>query len=401
MKVAHFVEQGAVVGGVERYLADFLAADSPGLSHCVVLSEGTRCEFAGRWPASTLHWSAETGQRPPAVADLAAALAALEAVCLMHYPPSRRTLEAARLAAVPMAVFCHDHRWWCASGSRYHGRTRTICAIRGSTGACALRYHALRCGGLRPGPMVHGLARAAAGRAALAHAGAVLAASRFMADEAALHGAPPARTRVVPLPTALAGRPPAPAPSGAAPTVLFASRLTPEKGVATLLEAFARMRAGAVLEVAGAGIAAARTARAVAGHPRADRIRLLGHLEDTAMHEAYARAAVVVVPSLWPEPFGLVGIEALALGRPVVATGVGGTAEWARAELGVATVPPGRAVELAAALDGVLGDPGWAARARDAGAPWVRARHSPAAHAAALREAVAALSPRGGRGDSA
>jgi glycosyltransferase involved in cell wall biosynthesis len=212
-----------------------------------------------------------------------------------------------------------------------------------------------------------------------------------MATEAALHGAAPSRTHVAPLPSAYAARPPAPPPSLSPPTVLFASRLTPEKGVWTLLEAFGLMRTPAGLELAGAGIAAPAVARATAAHRCADRIRLLGHLEGAAMREAYARAAVVAVPSLWPEPFGLVGVEALASGRPVVTTGVGGITDWAQAELGVAVVAPGSAAALAAALDRVLAEPVWAARARDAGASWVQEHHSAAAHAARLREVLAPL----------
>ena len=396
MKLAHFVEQGAVVGGVERYLADLLAADPAGFDHHVVLGQGDRCDFAGRWPVTKLPWSAEGRSRPPAEAELTRALGALDAVCLMHYPPSPGTLVAAQRAGVPVAVFCHDHRWWCASGSRYHRRLNRICTIRGSTSACALRYHALRCGGLRPGPLVRGFARATAGRQALARAGAILTASRFMAAEAALHGAAVAHTHVAPLPTAFAGQVlPAP-PAGSATTVLFASRLTPEKGVATLLEAFALMRGAIALELAGTGISAAATARTVAAHPRADRIRLLGHLENREMRDAYARASVVVVPSLWPEPFGLVGVEALAAGRPVVTTGVGGTAEWARADLGVLVTPPGRPAELAAALDRVVADPTWEERAREAGSRWVREHHSASAHVARLREVLAPLAA--GRG---
>ena len=391
MKLMHFALDGAIVGGVERYLADLLGSNAAGLEHAVVLEAGSRCEFAGRWPVTTAPWSAGATGHAADAARLEQALSTSDAVCLFHYPPSEAALTAARRAGAPVALFCHDHRWWCASASRYHALTRHVCTIHASTVACAVRYHALRCGGLAPGRLVRGLARAAAGRAALARADAVLAASAFMAAEARTHGAPPDRTHVVPLPTACTGTPPAaPRQSGSAPVVLFASRLTPEKGVATLLDAFALMRQPARLELAGTGIAAPWAARAAATHPRAADIKLLGFLERHAMDAALARAAVVAVPSLWPEPFGLVGIEALAAGRPVAATGVGGTADWARADLGVLVVPPGRPAALAEALDRAVTDPTWTERARTAGARWVRERHSIAAHVARLTDVLAA-----------
>jgi glycosyltransferase involved in cell wall biosynthesis len=241
--------------------------------------------------------------------------------------------------------------------------------------------------------MLHGLSRAAAGRRALVIADAVLTASTFMSDEAALHGADPARTRLVPLAIHLDKTPPAPPRADGPPVILFASRLTPEKGTALLLDAFAQMRRAATLELAGSGIAARATTRAVAAHPARERIRLLGHLDAAAMRAAYERASAVVVPSLWPEPFGMVGIEALAAGRPVVTTGVGGMADWARVDLGVLVVSPGHATALAAALDRVLSDPAWTARARTGGPPWVRTRHSIAAHTARLLEVLAPPAP--------
>ena len=47
------------------------------------------------------------------------------------------------------------------------------------------------------------------------------------------------------------------------------------------------------------------------------------------------------MPSLWPEPFGLVGIEALAAGRPVVASATGGIGDWLEDGVGGLMVPPG------------------------------------------------------------
>jgi glycosyltransferase involved in cell wall biosynthesis len=383
MKLAHFVLDGAVVGGVERYLAALLASTEPGLDHRVVLDHAGPCDFAGRWPVTALAWSAEGRGRRAGVREAAKALAGIGEICLFHYPPSDATLAAAFGSGLRVAVFCHDHRWWCASASRYYARTHAICDIQASTGACAIRYHALHCGGLRLGPMMRGLSRAATGRRALAVADAVLTASSFMGAEAALHGANPARTHLTPLPIRFEALPPPPS-TEQPPVILFASRLTPEKGVRLLLDAFARMGVTAKLELAGSGIAARATERAVAAHPGRERIRLLGHLDDAGMRAAYARASVVVVPSLWPEPFGLVGIEALAAGRPVVTTGVGGMADWARVDLGVLVVSPGHATALAEALDRALSDPAWTVRARTDGAPWVRTRHSAAAHAARL-----------------
>jgi glycosyltransferase involved in cell wall biosynthesis len=85
------------------------------------------------------------------------------------------------------------------------------------------------------------------------------------------------------------------------------------------------------------------------------------------LDRAYERAQIVVVPSHWPEPFGLVGIEAMARGRPVVATATGGIPEWlADGETGI-LVEPGDAGALTRALAGLRGDPGRCARMGERG----------------------------------
>ena len=381
-RLVHFACSGAIAGGVEHYLATLLATPGP-FEHAVVFEEGDACRFAGAWPAQRSGWStdrpADDRPDPGRLPD---------GVAVFHFPPSAATLDRLARDRRPAVLFCHDHRWWCPSGSRYHLRPERACAIRASGLACGVRYHALHCGSLRPAAVFHGFRRAEAGRRALADATLVLTASTYMRDEAIRHGASVERTYSVPLPVAATVA--ASVPPGA-PVVLFASRLTPEKGPALLLEAFAQMREPARLVMAGTGISASAIASAVARHPRRTDIELTGALDPDAVRSRMRAATVVVVPSVWPEPFGLVGLEALAEGRPVVACASGGIADWARPELGGITVPPGRADLLAAALDRVLREPAVGQRALASGPGWVAAHHAPAVHLEHLRSALAAV----------
>jgi glycosyltransferase involved in cell wall biosynthesis len=69
------------------------------------------------------------------------------------------------------------------------------------------------------------------------------------------------------------------------------------------------------------------------------------------------QAWVVAIPSVWPEPFGLVGLEAGALGVPAVATSGGGIAEWLRhGTNGIAVSSPASSRSFGNALASVLGD---------------------------------------------
>ena len=98
---------------------------------------------------------------------------------------------------------------------------------------------------------------------------------------------------------------------------------------------------------------------------------------------------MVVVPSLWPEPFGLVGIEALAAGRPVVASATGGIEDWLDDGVSGVCVKPGDARELARALDALLADPDRRRAMGEAGKLAVQSRFSPESHVLALLDAYA------------
>jgi glycosyltransferase involved in cell wall biosynthesis len=99
-----------------------------------------------------------------------------------------------------------------------------------------------------------------------------------------------------------------------------------------------------------------------------------------------ANASVVVVPSLWPEPFGLVGIEALAAGRPAVGSSTGGIGDWLEHGVSGLCVAPGDAPALARALNELLADPDRQRVMGIAGREAVAQRFSPDRHLAALLE---------------
>lgn len=101
-----------------------------------------------------------------------------------------------------------------------------------------------------------------------------------------------------------------------------------------------------------------------------DRIEFIGEVDDPA--ELFASADLVVVPSKVPEPFGKVVVEAMALGRPVIATTPGGPAEVIRSGVDGLLVPAGDLVSLTAALRQLLSDPGYAARLGESAAQRAR-----------------------------
>ena len=224
------------------------------------------------------------------------------------------------------------------------------------------------------------------GRGVLPHAARVLAVS--MAERAQLHaaGIEAARMRVVPnpiderefaeMPDGRAFR--AAHGLGSAPVVVFLGKLSPRKGVDVLLRAFAQLpRPDARLVIAGndlgSGSSAMALARTLGVSGRLLRIGLLRGPDRLAVLGA---ADVVAYPSR-DEVFGLVPVEALMCGSPVIVCGDSGCGEVISRVGGGQIVPYGDPAALAAAVDHVLGDPdAWRARARAAA---VRARSAFAA----------------------
>jgi glycosyltransferase involved in cell wall biosynthesis len=141
--------------------------------------------------------------------------------------------------------------------------------------------------------------------------------------------------------------------------LLTAGRLDPRKGALTAVGALAQLP-GATLRVAGAGDDAhAQELLRRAGELGAGgRVELLGALDRIALHREYGDADAVLFPVTWEEPWGLVPLEAMGRGRPVVATGLGGSAEYLEDGANCLLVPPGDAHALAAAVQRLATDPG-------------------------------------------
>jgi glycosyltransferase involved in cell wall biosynthesis len=149
------------------------------------------------------------------------------------------------------------------------------------------------------------------------------------------------------------------------PTVVFAGRLERGKGAAVLLEAFVRVvreRPEARLVIAGDGSEATGLDRSIRALGLEARVARLGFVPHEQLTGRLAGAWVQAVPSLCPEPFGLVAAEAMMRGTAVIASDTGGLREVVKhGETGL-LVAPGDVGALADALARLLGDAALAER---------------------------------------
>lgn len=134
--------------------------------------------------------------------------------------------------------------------------------------------------------------------------------------------------------------------------LLYAGRIDPRKGIATAIEALAELPEPMRLDVVGSGdhahleeLRALAECLGVAG-----RTSFRENVDQDRLRDLYAEADALLFPVIWPEPWGLVPIEAMACGTPVVATGTGGSGEYLRDRSNCLRVQPGDAGELAAAV---------------------------------------------------
>ncbi|WP_051451235.1 glycosyltransferase family 4 protein [Actinospica robiniae] len=147
-------------------------------------------------------------------------------------------------------------------------------------------------------------------------------------------------------------------PVSGARRLVYVGRLERVKGVHHLLDAHRRVRRelpDATLAVVGDGRERARLEADAADLVADGAVRFLGWRDEAGVAEQLASASVVVLPSLWPENFPTVALEALQLGRALVGSRVGGIPELIGPDNG-ALVEPGDPAELARELTRLLGD---------------------------------------------
>jgi glycosyltransferase involved in cell wall biosynthesis len=169
------------------------------------------------------------------------------------------------------------------------------------------------------------------------------------------------------------------------PLVLFLGKVTPRKRLDVLVRGFARLAEdAATLVIAGNDMGGIETARAMARELGvADRVRFTGLLTGRSRLEALTDADLVVYPSEH-EIFGLVPLEAIVCGTPVIVAGDSGCAEVIRSTGGGDIVPVGDDAALAAAIERMLRAGVWWRHVTSRAAGVIRTRFGGAAVCAEL-----------------
>ncbi len=161
------------------------------------------------------------------------------------------------------------------------------------------------------------------------------------------------------------------------PYALFVGRISEQKGIFQLLDAARQLPEGVQLVLCASSPDTpellTRLQTAVSGRPQIRWVNAMLPVEEVV--QLYSHAAVFVCPSIY-EPFGIINLEAMACGTPVVASRVGGIPEVVQDGETGWLVEPGDPAALARALQAALADPARARRMGAAGRRRVEAHFS-------------------------
>lgn len=331
MRILHLTDRLNGRGGAYSHLAGVVAAQVE-RGHRVWLAGGTD-EDASHWPCPTrVVAGLDARTAAPARLDALAQELAPDIVHL-HTIVNPTVLEWA--AGRRALITVQDHRYFCPARGKW---TRDGFPCREPLGRASCASCFDDAGYFEE---VWGLTRA---RLDALKRVAVVVLSEYMRRELIAAGVEPQRVSVVP--PFVHGLDPRAEASGP-PCLLFAGRLSETKGV---MDAVAAWRGSALdLPLVMAGTGPLREEAAEAG------AQVLGWVEHARMAGLYRRAAAVLMPSRWQEPFGITGLEALTLGTPVVAWRSGGVEEWHSG--GDTLVPWGDVDALAQAARSAIGQP--------------------------------------------
>jgi len=327
MRLLFVHERMGAFGGAEANLIA-TADELRRRGHCVGLAHG------GGSNHGETEWREVFAHRFPL--DAAAGDAALEPafaqfqpdVVYMHKLSAPAVLAALLGCRRPVVRMVHDHDLYCMRGYKYNYFSRRICRRSASAycifpcGATVARGHPggfpLRWVGYRAKRREIDLNR---------KFHRLIVASGYMRDELLRNGFAAAQIEIhAPVPRA--------APAAAAPLfsernlIVYAGQIVRGKGVDVLLESLAGVTAPFECVILGDGSQRAECERLSERLGLQGRVRFAGFVPQARIADYYRDASLAVMSSLWPEPFGATGLEAMRCGLPVVAFDAGGIREW-------------------------------------------------------------------------
>jgi glycosyltransferase involved in cell wall biosynthesis len=272
----------------------------------------------------------------------------------VHKISDRNVLDTLVQSEVPVVRMVHDHDLYCMRSYKYFPLTRTVCT-RAAGWRCIFPCGAVlarnRSGGFplkwvsyRERKIEIGLNR---------QFERIIVATDYMRQELLRNGFDGKRIEVH-SPVPRAGDALKAASFSDRNLIIYSGQIIRGKGVDVLLESLGRVRAPFECLIFGEGNHREYCEQLSDKLGLAARVHFKGYVPPGELECFYAEASLAVVSSVWPEPFGAVGLEAMRHGLPVVAFDAGGINEWLFHDENGFLVPWMDQVEFAARIDQLL-----------------------------------------------
>jgi glycosyltransferase involved in cell wall biosynthesis len=370
-------ERFGALGGAEANI-QVTAAEFKRRGHTVGLLHGAP---TGKQEDAWRALFEERFELPPAEqADAAAAVRTIVErfnpdVVYVHRLNGLELLAGLVAAGRPVVRMVHDHDLYCMRSYKYHYFSRKICDRALSP------YCIFPCGGIvaknHDGGFPLKLVSYEAKRRELElhrKFARLIVATRYMREQLAANGIAAEKIDIhAPVPATPASA--LHSSFDARNRIVFAGQLIRGKGVDVLLEALARVREPFECEILGDGGHRPHCEALAQRLGLRDRVRFHGFVPQEKILEFYSHATTAVMSSVWPEPFGATGLEAMRHGLPVVAFDAGGISEWLMDGWNGFLVPWMDRAQFAARVEQLLRDKALARKLGERGRYWVRVHY--------------------------
>lgn len=230
----------------------------------------------------------------------------------------------------PVVFTAHNHDVYCSSGTKYLKSTQSTCDRLLNPWGCTWGHLIDGCGTRRPQQIIKKIDRATTQLKILKNLGILtIANSDYVRSQLIRNGLP--ESQVVTLLCGIASPPTPHAPLDQSihsqQRILFAGRIVPDKGLDWLLRTMPLLDSRIHLDIAGEGWAMPQVRQLAEDLQISDRLTWHGWCQGEKLENLYRQSFAVIFPSVWPEPAGLVTLEAYARFRAVVASAAGGIPE--------------------------------------------------------------------------
>ena len=385
MNVIHLNQHLAAKGGVETYLLEVLPKlEQQGVHSIWVYAEGDASlwRHSISFPALSKPKATHTDQRA-----LKKHLEALNADVIHIHNIQNADLVETCFSICPTIITNHDYRWICPANNFFFKNDRTVCQKDCGNLGCfttTLRKHCLT---PRPAfalPFYRRIRQMKAGHSQLSH---TIAPSPIAAERLIRAGWDQTKITVLPYFCPLEVRY-APRPIPAIPTISYVGRIAPNKGHLSFIRALGQLPSN------WQGILAGDIDENVATHLMqeaikydcADRLQLKPWANRKEVLEIMDSSTVFIFPSLWEETLGIVALEALSRGVPVVSSNIVGVEHWLNTLKCGISVPPNDAMAIAGAVISLSASDESLIHAGTSGIQLIKDQFSPDVHTTKLLE---------------